>query len=96
MEPRDPFGELDNGFVQIPAVHVEGRLLGRHRLHYPGMGMADAGNVVVHVDVAAAAGIEQIGALAAHDVQRLAIEQRGAGAERPVAPFDEVSGHVQL
>ena len=76
-------------------MHVEGRLLGRHRLDYPRMGMADTENVVVHVEVAAAVGIEQAGALPAHDVQRLAIEQRRAGAERPVAPFDEVSGHVR-
>ena len=31
---RDPFGELEDALVQMPAVHVEGRLLGRHRLHY--------------------------------------------------------------
>ena len=43
--------------------------------------MTDAGHVVVHVDVTAAVGIEQVDALAPDNVQRRVVEQRGARPE---------------
>ena len=63
--------EFDDGFVQVAAVHVQRRLLACHRLDHTRVGVTDAGHVVVHVDVAAAVGIEQVAALAADDVQRI-------------------------
>ena len=44
--------------------------------------MPDAGDVVVHVDVAAARRVEQIHALAADDVQGLVVEQGRTGSQR--------------
>ena len=85
MERRQALGEGHDAFVQVAAVDVERGLLARHRLDDMGVGMTDAGHVVVHVDVAAAIGVEQVHALAADDVQRLVVEQRGAGSQRPVA-----------
>ena len=52
--------EGDDAFVQVAAVDVQRRLLARHRLDDVRVGVTDAGHVVVHVDVAAAVGIEQV------------------------------------
>ena len=59
--------------------------LTRHRLDDMRVGVTDAGDVVVHIDVAAAVGIEQVDTLAADDVQWRVVEQRGAGPQGPVA-----------
>ena len=85
VQRRQPLGEGDDAFVQIAAVHVQRRLLTRHRLDHIGVGVTDAGHVVVHVDVTAAVGVVEVGAFAADDVQRRAVEQRRAGAQRLVA-----------
>ena len=85
VERRDAFRQGDDAFVQVAAVHVERRLLARHRLDDVRVGMPDARHVVVHVDVAAARLVEQVHALAADDVQGLVVEQRRSGSQRPVA-----------
>ena len=81
VEGREALGEGDDAFVQIAAVDVERGLLARHRLDDMRVGMTDAGHVVVHVDVAAAVGIEQVDALAADDVQGRVVEQGRAGSQ---------------
>jgi hypothetical protein len=71
--------------VQIAAVDVERALLTGHRLHDIGVGMTDTGDVVVHVDVAATLGVEQVHTLAPDDVQWRVVEQWGAGPQCVVA-----------
>ena len=85
MQAGQALGEGNDAFVQIAAVNVERPLLAGHRLDDMGIGVTDAGYVVVHVEVAAAVGIEQVDALAPDDVQRRVVEQRGAGSQGPVA-----------
>ena len=85
MERGQPLGKRDDALVQISAVHVEGGLLARHRLDDGGVAVPDAGHVVVHVDVAAAIGVVDVRALAADDVERLAIEERRASPQRLVS-----------
>ena len=85
MKVCQALGEGHNTFVQVAAVHVERTLLTRHRLDDMRVGVTDAGDVVVHIDVAAAVGIEQVDTLAADDVQWRVVEQRGAGPQGPVA-----------
>ena len=70
VQRREAFAEVDDGFVQVAAVDVQRRLLACHRLDHARVGVTDAGDVVVHVDVAAAVGVKQVDALAADDMQR--------------------------
>ena len=46
--------------------------------------MSDDRDVVVHVDIAAAVAIEQVGALAAHNLDGLVVKQLCACAKRLV------------
>ena len=85
MERRQALGEGHDAFVQVAAVDVERALLAGHRLDDSGVGVTDTGHVVVHVDVAAALGIEQVDALAPHDVQGRVVEQGRAGPQGAVA-----------
>ena len=96
MQRGQAFAEVDDGFVQVAAVDVQRRLLARHRLDHAWVGVSDAGDVVVHVDVAAAVGVIQVDALAADDVQRVFIEQRCAGTQGAVAAGEQGGcvGHV--
>ena len=88
-----PFGVVEDALVQIAAVDVQRGRLAADRLHDMRMAMADAGHVVVHVHVAPPALVEHGNTFAAHDVQRLAVEERRPGAEQRVATFLESSGH---
>jgi hypothetical protein len=54
--------------------------------------VADAGHVVVHVDVAAAVCAEEARPFAAHEVQRFVVEQLGAASEGAVPPCRRGSG----
>ena len=92
VQRGEAFAELDNGFVQVAAVDVQRRLLACHRLDHARVGVADTGDVVVHVDIAAAVGVKQVAALAADDMQRMLVEQRGAGAQRAVAAGEQGGG----
>ncbi len=92
VQRGEAFAELDNGFVQVAAVDVQRRLLACHRLDHARVGVTDTGDVVVHVDVAAAVGVIQVAALAADDVQRVLVEQRGSGAQRAVAAGEQGGG----
>jgi hypothetical protein len=74
VQSGETFAEFDDAFVQVAAVDVQRRLLARHRLDHGGVGVADAGDVVVHVNVATAVGIIHAAALAADDVQRMLVE----------------------
>ena len=84
MQRHQSLGEADDAVVQVPAVHVQRGLLGRHGLCHAGIAVTHAGHVVVHVDVAAAVRVEELDALASHDVQRLGVEELRADAQRPV------------
>ena len=92
VQRGEAFAELDDGLVQVTAVDVQRRLLACHRLDHARVGVTDAGDVVVHVDVAAAVGVIQVAALAADDVQRVLVEQRGSGAQRAVAAGKQAGG----
>jgi hypothetical protein len=63
-------------------VHIECRLLPGHGLDDGGIGMADTGHVVVHVDVTPPGSVEQVNAFAPDDFERLVIEQLCAGTQR--------------
>ena len=60
VQRGEAFAEVDDGFVQVAAVDVQRRLLARHRLDHARVGVTDAGDVVVHVDVAAAVGVVEV------------------------------------
>ena len=86
MQGGEALGEADDPLVQVAAVDVQGRLLPRHRVHDPGIGVTDAGDVIVHIHIPPPVGVEQIGAFPPHDVQRRLVEERGPGPQRLVAP----------
>ena len=54
--------------------------------------MTDVRDVVVGVEIAAAVGVVQPDAFAAHDVQRLVVEQRRAAPENAEPAFEQLSG----
>jgi hypothetical protein len=61
------------------------------------MGMADMGHVVVAVEIGAAIVGPQPDAVAAHDVERLGVEQQRLRAHRPLAPLQQgVAALAQL
>ena len=92
MQPSEAFAEVDDGFVQVATVNVQRRLLARHRLNHARVGVTDAGDVVVHIDVATAVGVIQVDALAADDVQRVLVEEWGSGTQRAVAAGEQGGG----
>ena len=62
--------------IQVASVDVQRRRLTVHRFDHVPVAMADAGHVVVYVEVAAAVDVKQPDAFAAHQVQRVVVEQR--------------------
>ena len=94
MEAGEAFAEGDDVIVEVAAVDVEGGLGAGHGGGDGWVGVTDAGDVVVHVGVAAAGGVKQVDAFAADEVERVGVEEGGAGAEGGVAAGDEgLVGH---
>ena len=87
----EPFGELDDRFVQIAAVGREQLLLLRHRLHDPWVAVPGHGHVVVAVEVPPVVGVEQPDTLAADEVHRAGVEQRRSG-QRPTTALEQGTG----
>ena len=74
LQPGQPLGKGNRAFVQIPAVRVQRSLLPRHRLDNARVRMADAGDIVVHIDIAPPGRVKQVCPLAPHQMQRLFVE----------------------
>jgi hypothetical protein len=73
--------------MQIPAVNVDGGLLLRHGFDDGGIRMTDAGDIVVHVDIASSIAVVQVNTFATNDFQRCVIEQFRAGPKSAVTPL---------
>ena len=71
MQAGQALGEGDDRLMQIAAVNIELALLSRHGRHHARVGVTDAGDVIVHVDIPSAVCAEEVDALAPHDMQRL-------------------------
>ncbi len=82
---RQPFGIGDDGVVQIARVGVELGRLARDRLDHVGAGMAEMADIVEAVEIGPAAVIDQPGALAAHELDRLGIGNGEIGQQRRLA-----------
>ena len=63
-------------------MNVQSRLLAGHSLGHTRVAVADTRHVVVHVDVPASLGVEQVGAFAANDVDWFSVEERHSGTHR--------------
>ncbi len=86
----EPLGDLERRLVEVAHVRVQASSLADDRLDDPRMPVADDRDVVVRVEVAAAVGVDQPRAVAADEVQRLAVEEAGHGrADGPGAAFCE-------
>jgi hypothetical protein len=86
------FGQREDGVVQVARVGRQRPHLAADRLGHRGMTMAERGDVVVDVEVAAAFGVDQPDAVAAHDVQRVFVHQPVGRAEQRIAPRDHGLG----
>ena len=73
---QEPFGELDDPGVQIPGMGVHCGQLPAYGLHNGRVRVADHGDVVVGVEVAAVVSGEQPRAIASYDLERVAVEER--------------------
>ena len=91
VEAGEPLRVVHDTVVQVTTMHVEGRHLARHRLDHVRVTVTDARHIVVHVDVSAAIRPKQRHPLAAHDVHRFLIEQRGARSEKSIPALRQVS-----
>ncbi len=77
-----PFGEPDDVVVEVAGVGVEKARLRADRLDHSGVAMADRCNVVVAVEQAVAVGVVQPNALAAHEMDRVVVEELVRRCER--------------
>ena len=84
VEVRQAFGVVEDAFMQIAAVDVQRLRLCVHGLDDVGVAVADTGHVVVHIQVAAAFGVEQPDALPARDVERILVENRRPRSQKVV------------
>ena len=82
MRGGQALGVLENAPVQVARMRREQRGLPLDRRHHRRVGMADVRHVVVDVQVRATLGVEQPDARAAHDVQRLFVEELGTRTQR--------------
>ena len=90
VEGSEALGVVQDAFVEVAAVDVEGLGLSLHRLDDVGVGVADAGDVVVEVEIAAAVSVVQPDPFAAHDVDGVLIESGDANAEEALAAGEEI------
>ncbi len=82
---------VEDDLVHVARMGVQHPRLPRHGRDHVRVAVPDAGDVVVHVEVALARRVEQPDALAAHDVDGLGVEQAVGRAEQRVAPVDHGS-----
>jgi hypothetical protein len=70
--------------VKVSAVNVDRGLLLRHGFDDGGIGMTDARDVVVHVDIAPTVPVVQVHAFAPNDLEGLVVKQFRAGSQGQV------------
>lgn len=80
---------IQDALVQVARVRVELRRLAGNGLHHLWMAMADRCHIVIRIEVALAVGVVKPDAIAAHDVQRLLVEQAVRRAEHAGAPLGQ-------
>ena len=90
VEGGEALGVVEDALVEVAAVHVERFGLALHRFDDVGMGVTDAGDVVVEVEVTAAVGVIQPDPFAADDVDGILIEGGDADAKQALAAGEEV------
>ena len=78
---HQPARVLGDRGVQVAGVGVEPRHLPLPRLDHPRVAVADVADVVDEVEERPPAGVEQVGALAADDLQRLVVGEAERAAE---------------
>ena len=96
VQGDQPLGEDDDPLVQIAVVGVERGLLVGHGPDDSRMGVPDAGDVIVHVQVAPTVGVVEPHALAADEGEGVLVEQLRPGPQRPLPPGEKISGHEYL
>ncbi|MCY1399501.1 hypothetical protein D9M71_145580 [compost metagenome] len=82
-------GVTDDLLVEVAGVDVQLRGLATDRCNHVRVAMADAGYVVVDVQVAPPLHVEQPHAFATHQVQWVVIEQRRSAAEHTVTALQQ-------
>jgi hypothetical protein len=84
-------GQLDERLVQVARVRVQGARLADNRLGHARVTVTDDGDVVVGVEVPPAVRVEEPNALAAHEMDGIAVRQPGQRrAEDASAPRDQL------
>jgi hypothetical protein len=88
--------------MQIARVRVEPCCLPRDRLNNMGVAVADAGHIVIGVEVRISVAVIEPHAFATHEVSRLFVEQPVGRPEQAIAARDQVAcrddivcGHVR-
>ena len=94
MEGSEALGVVEDAFVEVAAVNVEGLGLSLHGLDDVGMGVADARDVVVEIEIAAAVSVVEPDPFAAHDVDGVLIESGDANAEQALAAGEEIGDRL--
>ncbi|SKT42932.1 Uncharacterised protein [Mycobacteroides abscessus subsp. abscessus] len=89
---KQTFRVIDDALVEIPRVGVEGGQLPGDRADDVRVAMAHACHVVVGIEVAVALAVEEVTALAAHQVHRPLVEQPIGRAENPFPGGDQRFG----
>jgi hypothetical protein len=74
--------------LDVAGVGVDCRQLAGDRLDHVGVGVSDARNVVVGVEVVVAVPVDQVGSMTGDEFDRLPVHQHVAGAEDIVPPTD--------
>ncbi|MCY1425730.1 hypothetical protein D9M71_415250 [compost metagenome] len=85
----EALGVVHDALVEIARVDVQRRRLFGHGRHHPRMAVADAGDVVVDVQVALAIRVGQPDTCTLHQLQWLVVEQRRCAAHDLVATVQQ-------
>jgi len=95
VDAEQALGVVEDRLIQVAAVGHVRRRLSRECIDDARVAVPDDRDVVVHVDVPAAVGVEQPGAFPAHEVQRPLVEQLGVPSQQLVAARDDrVDAHA--
>jgi alkyl hydroperoxide reductase subunit AhpF len=82
-------GKIDNTLMQVTAMHVQCGLLPPHRFGDHRVGMANAGYVVVHINVLTTITVIEVGTFAPDNMKRLIVKESGACAEEAITALNE-------
>tara|TARA_B100000929_G_scaffold95177_1_gene74658 strand:- start:671 stop:952 length:282 start_codon:yes stop_codon:yes gene_type:complete len=93
MQPDEPLNVVNNSVMQIAAVHVENCSLLRELCYDMRIGVPDAGNIVVEIEIPAASYVLKPDSLAFHQLEWFVVKERGIVAHHPAMAIQKF-GHA--